>query len=214
MKILPYIGVVALTSGLLMNSKSANAQTVDTTPPHDTFEKSKPVLPSGTTNDSILLFAPSPEVLIQGELRNAKIVVDLSKNILYYYNEDGIAQNAYLVASGKPSSPTHTGVRVVSHTETFPYKTAPYSTKRRRRPWDYGPKIIIVDRLNPETGEKSQIGEFIHGNNNPESIGHYASMGCIRMDNEVIKDLSSKVKRGDIIVITKSGKNKTLKAQL
>ncbi len=49
----------------------------------------------------------------------------------------------------------------------------------------------------------SQTGQFIHGNNDISSLGKYASLGCIRMDNEVIKKLAKEVKRGDIVVIRK-----------
>ena len=65
------------------------------------------------------------------------------------------------------------------------------------------PKIICLQKVDPETGTRSSTGEFIHGNNNPASLGKYASLGCIRMDNDVIRELAANVKRGDIVVITK-----------
>jgi len=145
--------------------------------------------------------APSPYIKINGEHKNAIFVVDISQNVLYEYDRAGNAVAQYPVATGKKSTPTHTGIRRVSHVETFPFKGAPPRSKRRRHPRAYGPKIIILDRLNPETGEISSIGEFIHGNNDISSIGTYASNGCIRMDNEVIKYLSEQVKRGDIVII-------------
>jgi len=148
--------------------------------------------------------APSCKVMIQGKKRNAKIVVELSTNKLYKYDENGNAIAVYPIASGKPSTPTDTGIRIVSHIETYPYKTAPKHTKRRRNPIAYGPKIICLDILNPKTGQKSPIGEFIHGNNDPTSIGKYASMGCMRMHNETVKELSKEVKRGDIVIIQRS----------
>ena len=157
--------------------------------------------PQGTTDFIVLTNAPSPDVYVKSELKKAIIVVDLSKNVLYKYDQDGNPTEAFLVASGKKSTPTSTGVRVVSHVETYPYRTAPKATKRRRNPRDYGPKIIILNELNPTNGIQSPCGEFIHGNNNPSSIGKYASKGCIRMDNEVIKELSTQVQRGDIVKI-------------
>lgn len=157
-----------------------------------------------STTDIMLEKAPSCSVVIQGKKRNAKIVVELSTNKLYKYDENGKAIAVYPIASGKASSPTHTGVRVVTHVETYPYKTAPKQTKRRKNPKAYGPKIICLNILNPKTGKQSPIGEFIHGNNNPESIGEYASMGCMRMDNETIKQLAKEVKRGDIVLIQRS----------
>lgn len=170
-------------------------------PKQDTFERTVPA--SGSSTFNALVGAPSSKITIEGVERNAVIVVDLSKNILYKYDEKGVPETAYLVASGKESTPTHTGVRIVTHIETYPYRNAPRASKRRRNPGAYGPKIICLDKLNPKTGEKSLTGEFIHGNNNPSSIGKYASLGCIRMDNEVIKQLSQEVKRGDIVIIQK-----------
>ena len=157
--------------------------------------------PEGTSEKDVLAGAPKPTVKIQGQMKTAKFVVDLSKNVLYKYNIQGKPEMAYMIASGKPSTPTSKGVRVITHTETYPYRTAPAHTKRRRNPSAYGPKIILLNKLDPNTGEKSDIGEFIHGNNNFDSLGRYASHGCIRMDNEVIKQLAAEAKRGDIVII-------------
>ena len=157
--------------------------------------------PEGTSEKDVLAGAPNPNVKIQGQMKTAKFVVDLSKNVLYKYNIQGKPEMAYMIASGKPSAPTSKGVRVVTHTETYPYRTAPAHTKRRRNPSAYGPKIILLNKLDPNTGEKSDIGEFIHGNNNFDSLGRYASHGCMRMDNEVIKQLAAEAKRGDIVII-------------
>ncbi len=75
--------------------------------------------------------------------------------------------------------------------------------KRYKSPNDYGPKIIYIKLIDTVTGEITDNGEFIHGNRDASSIGKHVSGGCIRMDNEVIKDLSQKVKHGDIIIIKK-----------
>ena len=169
----------------------------------DVFVRKTGVSPKGTSDPEILSKAPSAKVKIQGKLKTAKFVVNLSENVLYEYDEIGNTQKAYLIASGKRSTPTHTGVRVVSHVENYPYKYAPASTKRRRNPRDYGPKIIILNNIDTKTGETSEIDEFIHGNRNPELLGQYVSGGCMRMDNDVILELASKVKRGDIVIIKK-----------
>lgn len=189
-------------SAILFPAISVKTQTINSQPKTDSFEKvSDTVTPQGSTAKAVLLFAPSPDIEIQGDIKKAKIVVDLSKNILYKYNDNGDAEVAYLVASGKKTSPTDVGVRMVTHVETYPYRSAPMATKRRRNPNDYGPRIICLETVNPKTGAKGSTGEFIHGNKNPNSLGKYASLGCIRMDNEVIKELAKQVKRGDIVVI-------------
>ena len=191
-------GAIAILSAAAPKSSGVN---LDRTPDRDEFHSTINVPPSGTSSDTILFDAPNPTVWIKRKPVNATIVVSLSNNILYKYNDEGKAVAAYLIASGKPSTPTVEGLSVVSHVETYPYKSAPASTKRRRNPGDYGPKIIILDKLDPKTGHKSMTGQFIHGNNDQSSIGHYASQGCIRMDNNVIKALAKQVKRGDIVLI-------------
>jgi len=45
-------------------------------------------------------------------------------------------------------------------------------------------------------------GEYaIHGTNQPGSIGHFVSYGCIRMYNEDIRDLYGRVSVGDTVVV-------------
>ena len=165
----------------------------------------KTIPPSGTSDSLVLDSAPSPVVVVQGKKRTAAIVVDLSKNVLYKYDEEGQPEAAYRIASGKPRTPTDPGLRVVSHVEKYPYKSAPAQTKRHKQPWNYGPRAIILETVDPKTGRRGSTGEFIHGNNNAASIGKYASLGCMRMDNEVIKKLAEQVKKGDLVLITKEG---------
>ena len=166
----------------------------------DTVKK----IPSeGTNSLTILKNSPNPFVNYLGEEKAAKFVIKLSDNVLYYYDDSGKPIMAYSVATGKSSTPTSEGYRVVSHVEKYPYKTAPRSTKRRRNPKSYGPRIIILDKVDLQTGEKFVTGQFIHGNNDSTSIGKRVSMGCIRMSNKVINFLSTIVKRGDLVVIKK-----------
>lgn len=195
---LAIVGTIATAANVAAQPKVEKPKTEQ----YDTFTKrAETVPPQGTTLSAILNKAPNPKVRIQGQVKTAKFVVNLSENILYHYDNNGKPIIAYRIASGKKSTPTHTGVRLVTYVETTPYKGAPRGTKRRRNPKAYGPKIIVLETLNPKTGEKGITGEFIHGTNNPSSIGKYASHGCMRMDNEVIKELSQQVKRGDIVLI-------------
>lgn len=161
----------------------------------------KAVPPKGTTDRQILSKAPSAGVVVQGQKKLARFVVDTSKNILYKYNDKGQAVIAYSVATGAKNTPTHKGVNIITHTETYPYKQAPAHTKRRKNPGAYGPRIIMLNVLDPKTGERTENGEFIHGNCNPSSLGQNASHGCVRMDNDVIKELSNQVKAGELVKI-------------
>ena len=200
-------GSIALPKDTFTSQKDTVALKNDSTSlPRDTLvlttdTASVPILPGGTDAPSVLKKAPSPKLKLCGKDTLAAIVVDLSKNVLYKYNSDGEPVCAYLVASGKEKYPTDKGLRVVTNIESYPYKYAPASTKRRKKPGDYGPRALILEKLDPETGNRSKTGEFIHGNNNPKSLGKYASLGCIRMDNEVIKKIAKEVKRGDLVLI-------------
>lgn len=130
------MGIAGIAAGTLMLfPKEIKAQSVISSEKQseDVFEKVSEISPQGSTGKTILLNAPSPDIEIMGVMRTAAIVVDLSKNILYKYDEFGNAQKAYLVASGKKSSPTDEGIRVVTHIEKYPYRSAPPSTKRRKK---------------------------------------------------------------------------------
>ncbi len=197
--------IILATTAIVLTAPNAKA-----TEPilKDTFTITTPVIPPlGTEEAAVLKNAPKPDITINGEKKKATIIVDLTKNILYRYDKNGEAIKAYLVASGKEKTPTKEGVRVVSHVERYPYKTAPVSTKRRKKPWDYGPRVICLNTIDPKTGKTGSTGQFIHGNHNPKSLGQYASLGCIRMDNTVIKELAQEVKRGDIVIIKRINHN-------
>jgi len=159
------------------------------------------VPPTGTISKEILANAPCPVIMMQGERKVASIVVDITNNVLYKYDKKGNPQIAYRVASGKESTPTSVGIRIVSHVESYPYRSAPPQTNRRKAPEVFGPNVIILTMVDSRTGIKWNNGEYIHGNNDPSSIGKHSSHGCIRMDNKVIIELSRQVKRGDIIVM-------------
>lgn len=193
--------ITALSGALTYNSNKAfvSAQTIS----KDSIEIRGKVPAEGTSDLKILAKSPDPSIYYMGEKKNAKIVVSVSNNVLYYYDNNGKPIRAYSVATGKPSTPTYPGVNMVSHVEKYPYLTAPRSTKRRRNPSSFGPNIIILDNVDVYTGEKSMTGQFIHGNNDSTSIGKRVSNGCIRMSNKVITYLSKLVKRGDLVLIKK-----------
>lgn len=204
------LGITAIAGSFLFAAPKAKVNALTQQKP-DTFEyvckdsTAVGALPSvqGSDDSLILSKAPSPALTVQGEKKNAKIVVDISKNILYHYDEKGKPVMAYLVATGKPKSPTKEIISIVSHIETFPYKSAPAHTKRHKSPRSFGPKAIILDKLDTLKNERINSGQFIHGNNDFASLGKHASLGCVRMDNEVIKQLAKIIKRGDIVIFRK-----------
>ena len=206
MKIINITKTIALTFMISVASlKQANSsQIYSQEMQQDTFERT--ITPQGVKDTTILRLAPKPDIVINGKKKKAGIIVDISTNILYRYDKNGNPINAYLIASGKKSTPTDKGVRIVTHKETFPYRGAPRRSKRRRSPRDYGPVVICLKKLDPKTGEQSKTGEFIHGCRSYEKTfeltpDRYVSHGCMRMDNGVIKQLAPTVEKGEIIII-------------
>ena len=149
----------------------------------------------------LLANAPSNKITVAGQEKQARIVVSLSTNKLYLYDENGQAEEVHSIASGAKNTPTHKGLRQVSHIETYPYASA-NGTKRQKNPKPYGPKILVLNIVDPETGKsKGSNGEFIHGNSNESSIGKYASHGCMRMHNDQIKRMAEMVAPGSYVLI-------------
>lgn len=185
------------------NTKEYSSDSIETEIITSTTPKSK-INPTALSIEE-LKNAPSPEIIIAGKKYNAGLVVDLSSNKLYRYDSEGDVTDGYRVASGvigrSGKSITGTGIRKVDHIESYPYKCAP-GTKRRRNPKAYGPNILYLTIVDPKTGNNlGSNGEFIHGNNDISSIGKYASHGCIRMDNDVITNFAKEVKPGTLVLI-------------
>ena len=94
------------------------------------------------------------------------ITVNLSARILTLYQDNRIVRS-YPVGVGKMLTPTPTGTYYIAN----------------KRPNPGGPFGVLWMGLSlPHYG--------IHGTNNPASIGHYVSHGCIRMHNGDVLQLS------------------------
>lgn len=154
-------------------------------PPLDGWaEVSLPVRPNGTTGwirlDEVDLFVVS-----------GRIVVDLSDRRLTYYR-DGVEMFTAQVAVGSSLSPTPTGVFYVTDSVTL---------TRQGTPW--GPHALGLsarsDHITEFNGGDGIIG--IHGTSRPESIGHAASLGCIRLHNDMITRLHAMIPLGTPVEI-------------
>ena len=97
------------------------------------------------------------------------------------------------------------GVATVGRKEEWPGWTPTADEKRRLGPL---PNYVEGGARNPMgsrglylyAGDKDTLYR-IHGTNQPEYIGHAISSGCIRMTNEDVIDLYSRVKIGAIVVV-------------
>ncbi len=117
-----------------------------------------------------------------------KIVVSLEDRKLAVV-EAGRVVKIFSVAVGAPKSPSPTGSFQI--------------VNRLSEPTYYGfGKVIPTGKSNP-IGPRwiglSLKGYGIHGTNEPNSIGHSASHGCIRLRNQEIVELFELVSVGDTV---------------
>lgn len=198
----PIRNLVVATTCLL--SSSVSLQKIDEIPADEFARHEISVGRTKITEAGDTIRYPSSLVKIANKWERASVVVDLSCNKLYHYKPDGDLIKDYKIASGKPATPTHTAISKVLGVEYYPYKGAPKNSQRALHPKDYGSRIILLGQVDPETGAISGYnGEFIHGAKNEWSIGKYISGGCMRMYNKDVKELSSKIKNGQIVNIIK-----------
>jgi lipoprotein-anchoring transpeptidase ErfK/SrfK len=93
------------------------------------------------------------------------------------------------------------GTHHVTAKKEWPSWTPP-AEMRARRP-DL-PRFMAGGIENPLGARALYLGSTlyrIHGSNEPETIGHAVSSGCIRMTNEDVTDLYSRVPVGALVVV-------------
>ncbi|HEY6359893.1 MAG TPA: L,D-transpeptidase [Vicinamibacterales bacterium] len=117
-----------------------------------------------------------------------RIIVSLpDRKLAVLENEQVLA--LFGVAVGAPSTPSPIGTFTI--------------VNRIPHPTYYRPgKVIPPGATNP-LGTRwlglSQKGYGIHGTDNPRSIGHAQSLGCIRLRNADVERLFEHVRAGDIV---------------
>ena len=143
-----------------------------------------PIRPNGSTGfirtDVVKLYAVA-----------GKIIVDLSeKQLIYTVDDQEILTTD--IAIGTSRNPTPTGSFFVTDSVTLANPGSPW-----------GPHALGLsarsDTITEYNGGDGIIG--IHGTSNPSSIGKAASLGCVRLPNEVITLLYAMVPIGTPVEI-------------
>ncbi|MCA9775709.1 MAG: murein L,D-transpeptidase [Candidatus Eremiobacteraeota bacterium] len=132
--------------------------------------------------------------------KKVRVLVDLSEHRLAVYNEGGQVERVFPVASGAWGTPTDTGVKVVYDRVADPSPIA-WALWPESRGGAFGTRMMDLNWYNPETGASWGSGEELHGTYVRNSIGSYASHGCVRMQNEDIEWVYNNVRVGDIVLI-------------
>ncbi len=131
--------------------------------------------------------APPPPVVVEDH-----IIINKSRNELYFYRDHKLYKK-YCVATGKTDDLTPEGW----HNIVTKFKDPMGGDKNKDNP--FGPRWMGLKV--PE--HKNGLKYGIHGTNEPESIGKYASGGCIRMNNDEVKEIYEKVEINTPVIIYK-----------
>jgi hypothetical protein len=136
---------------------------------------------------SVMLMAAAEALAQDTPSRPARrIVVSIADRKLAVLEGDRTLR-IFETAVGAPKSPSPTGVYQIVNSIADPT-------------WYTKGKIVPPGKCNP-LGTRwlglSRKGYGIHGTNRPDSIGHNASHGCIRMRNREVEELFKMVTVGD-----------------
>ena len=127
------------------------------------------------------------------------IVVDTANTYLYLVLGGGKALR-YGVRVGRDGF-TWTGTERISRMKEWPDWFPPAEMIERQ---PYLPRIMAGGPGNPLGARAMYLGSTlyrIHGTNQPSTIGHYVSSGCVGMLNEDVEDLYARVQVGTRVVV-------------
>jgi len=127
------------------------------------------------------------------------IVIDTGNTSLYYVLGQGRAIR-YGVGVGREGF-TWSGVQTVSRKAEWPDWHPPAEMIARQ---PYLPRFMAGGPGNPLGARAMYLGNSqyrIHGTNDPSTIGKFVSSGCIRLINEDVTDLFSRVNIGTKVVV-------------
>jgi lipoprotein-anchoring transpeptidase ErfK/SrfK len=139
------------------------------------------------------------EVDYSGAEAPGTIVVDTPEKFLFLVEPDGRALR-YGIGVGRPGF-TWSGVKRISRKVEWPDWTPPPQMLLRRPDL---PRHMAGGPDNPLGARALYLGSSlyrIHGTNEPSTIGHNVSSGCIRMMNEDVIDLYNHVLVGAKVVV-------------
>ena len=127
------------------------------------------------------------------------IVIDTANTYLYYVLGNGRAMR-YGVGVGREGF-TWAGSQRISRMKEWPDWFPPHEMIGRQ---PYLPRFMAGGETNPLGARALYLGNTeyrIHGTNQPSTIGTFVSSGCIRLTNDDISDLYTRVNVGTRVVV-------------
>jgi lipoprotein-anchoring transpeptidase ErfK/SrfK len=196
---------LALTAALMFAPTGAHAQLLSYAP----------AAPSAfPADDGMTLASPddeaAPSTVMPERLRRAvvaydtreapgTVVIDTGHTALYFVLGQGRAVR-YGVGVGREGF-TWSGVQTISRKAEWPDWHPPAEMIARQ---PYLPRFMAGGPGNPLGARAMYLGSSqyrIHGTNDPSTIGKFVSSGCIRLTNEDVADLFSRVNVGTKVVV-------------
>jgi lipoprotein-anchoring transpeptidase ErfK/SrfK len=133
------------------------------------------------------------------------VVIDTGNTFLYLVLNGGQAMR-YGIGVGREGF-TWSGEQSVARKIEWPDWRPPADMLSRQ---PYLPRFMAGGPGNPLGARAMYLGETeyrIHGTNKPETIGKRVSSGCIRLTNEDVADLYSRVKVGAKVIVLPTTQN-------
>jgi lipoprotein-anchoring transpeptidase ErfK/SrfK len=165
--------------------------------------------PNGFPTEEVMT-EPTDEGAVPERLRRAvvafntteapgTVVIDTGNTALYYVLGQGRAIR-YGVGVGREGF-TWSGVQTITRKAEWPDWHPPAEMIARQ---PYLPRFMAGGPGNPLGARAMYLGSSvyrIHGTNDPSTIGKFVSSGCIRLTNEDVADLFSRVDVGTRVVV-------------
>jgi lipoprotein-anchoring transpeptidase ErfK/SrfK len=204
--------VLALTVGFVLTASAASAA------PLSLFPFSDPGQPAPQSR--VLPYA-APEATDEYDIQSSRlhrqivdyrtseapgtVIIDTPHTYLYYVLGNGKAIR-YGIGVGREGF-TWSGTQTVSRKAEWPDWTPPPEMVARQ---PYLPRFMAGGPENPLGARAMYLGGTvyrIHGTNAPSTIGGHVSSGCIRMINEDVIDLYSRVNVGTKVIVLPMGRS-------
>ena len=196
----------ALAIGTLALSAAASAAPLPLFPfimtkPFQSPEQQPQAAPEENTNSSVELPARLKRQVVSYPTREAQgtVIIDTPHTYLYYVLPGGRAIR-YGIGVGRDGF-TWSGVQSVTKKAEWPDWTPPAEMIARQ---PYLPRHMAGGPGNPLGARAMYLGGTvyrIHGTNAPETIGTHVSSGCIRLTNEDVSDLYTRVNVGTKVIV-------------
>src|SRR5882757_7840362 len=139
------------------------------------------------------------------------IIIDTAHTYLYLLLGNGKAMR-YGIGVGREGF-TWSGAEKVTKAAEWPDWHPPEEMIERQ---PYLPRFMAGGEGNPLGARALYLGNTIyriHGTNQPSTIGHFVSSGCIRLTNDDIADLSGRVNVGTRVVVLPGSPSVSASAQ-